>query len=79
MSRANPFEAYHRSNKVALIVAFLPVCRSRAGNKVIAEFLQALSLSDRKVLAKAAGCKSKPSDKTWSQAVQTVRERATTL
>ena len=71
-----PFEDAARRRKVLKLLAFVPMAASRAENDVTAAWLARMSVPERGIFAKVAGCNA-PSDETWRQLIEAVKARKT--
>lgn len=72
----NPFERAARAEKVAKIVAIIPMATTAKGNAAGARFLAGLAQVDRDIFARMAG-QLAPSEATWAMVVEAVRNRRT--
>lgn len=71
---ASRFEENARARKVLAILAVVPTGETSAENRIIAEFLAALSAPERALFAKIAKVNA-PSEETWRQVISAVLAR----
>ncbi len=73
-SKRNPHEEAARSRKVLAILSVVPTGETSEQNRIIAEFLAALSVPERAIFAKKAKVNA-PSKETWDLVLSAVRAR----
>lgn len=73
---ANHFQDAARRKKVLKLLAFVPMAGSGAENEITAAWLARMSVPERGIFAKVAGCNA-PSETTWGQLIEAVKARKT--
>jgi len=73
----NPFESAGRARKLAKLMASVPMAETPDDNRIMAEFLEGLSVPDRAAWAKEWAKCNAPSAETWRQLVEGVKARKT--